>query len=132
VSRLDNEGVTGRYPSSEGLAGDAVWGKRAAWVLLSGRIAAEPVTLAILDHPGNPGHPAYWHARGYGLFAANPFGHRAYSEGKEALDYALEPGRSVSLRHRLLILSGEVAAADVEARAREFAGEPVTTRGGAR
>jgi hypothetical protein len=132
VPRLDNEGVTGRYLSSEGLAGDAVWGKRARWVLLSGRIVAEPVTLAILDHPGNPGHPTHWHARGYGLFAANPFGHRAYSDGKETLDYTLEPGRSVSLRHRVLILSGEAGAADVEALARQYAGEPVVTRGGGR
>ena len=31
----------------------------------------DPVTLAMLDHPKNVGFPTYWHARGYGLFAAN-------------------------------------------------------------
>ena len=36
------------------------------------------VTIAIFDHPGNPGYPTYWHARGYGLFAANPLGRHIF------------------------------------------------------
>src|SRR6266516_6816597 len=51
VPRLNNDGVTGRYRSSEGLVGDSVWGTRARWTMLSGSVAGEPVTLAILDHP---------------------------------------------------------------------------------
>jgi hypothetical protein len=70
---LDNTGVTGEYVSSEGLKGDAVWGTRGRWTLLGGTVDGEPVTLAILDNPSNPGFPTYWHARGYGLFAANRF-----------------------------------------------------------
>ena len=30
--------------------------------------------VAIFDHPSNPQHPTTWHARQYGLIAANPFG----------------------------------------------------------
>ena len=43
--------------SSEGKKGDAVWGTRARWMMLAGTVDAEPVTLAILDHPSNPGYP---------------------------------------------------------------------------
>ena len=56
--------VSGLYVSSAGKRGDAVWGTRGPWTLLGGRIGAEPITLAILDHPGNPGYPTHWHARG--------------------------------------------------------------------
>ena len=28
----------------------------------------------MMDHPGNPRHPTYWHSRGYGLHSINPFG----------------------------------------------------------
>ena len=62
------------YPSSEGKKGDAVWGTRGRWTMLAGTVGGEPVTIAMLDHPKNPGYPTYWHARGYGLFAANPLG----------------------------------------------------------
>ena len=34
-----------------------------------------------------PGYPTYWHARGYGLFAANPLGQAVFSEGKEKLNF---------------------------------------------
>src|SRR5213078_5149733 len=50
---LNNQGVTGRYRSSEGLEGDSVWGTRGRWAMLSGMVEGEPVTLAILDHPKN-------------------------------------------------------------------------------
>ena len=111
VKVLDNTGVSGDYLTSEGTKGEAVWGTRARWCALSGRTAGEPVTLVILDHPSNPGFPTYWHARGYGLFAANPLGQKALSGGKDTLDFAIAPRQGVTFRHRLLILS-EAAAAD--------------------
>ena len=57
VKVLDNTGVSGDYLTSEGKKGDAVWGTRARWCTLSGRVGEEPVTVAILDHPSNPGLP---------------------------------------------------------------------------
>jgi hypothetical protein len=36
-------------------------------------VDGHPVTIAILDHPGNPGSRPIG-TRGYGLFAANPLG----------------------------------------------------------
>ena len=85
MQNMDTTGVTGVYTSSEGKKGGAVWGTRGKWTMLSGTVEGKPVTIAILDHPGNPGFPTYWHARGYGLFAANPLGQAVFSEGKEKL-----------------------------------------------
>jgi hypothetical protein len=124
VPVLDNTGVTGLYTSSEGLKGDAVWGTRARWMALSGRVGDEDVVLVILDHPKNPGHPTYWHARGYGLFAANPFGPKAFSNGKEAeRPFALAAGASAVFRHRLSILPGPFSAEKTEAAWKEFVAE---------
>lgn len=106
VPSLNNEGVTGHYRSSEGIEGDDVWGTRGRWVNLSGEIKGERVSLAILDHPENVGYPTYWHARGYGLFAANPLGQKALSGGKEELNYKLEAGESLTFNYRIIVYSG--------------------------
>jgi hypothetical protein len=107
VPVLDNAGVTGKYHSSEGIEGDAVWGTRGKWVNLTGTVNGEAVSLVLLDHPQNVGYPTYWHARGYGLFAANPLGPSVLSEGKApALNYTLPAGKSVTFRNRLLVRSG--------------------------
>jgi hypothetical protein len=121
LARLDNTGVTGLYHSSEGKEGDAVWGTRGRWAALSGRLGGEDVTLAILDHPRNPGAPTYWHARGYGLFAANPLGQKAFTSGKEALDFTLRPQGSALFGYRVVILSRPFVAAEIETLARDFA-----------
>jgi hypothetical protein len=123
VPKLDNTGVTGLYLSSEGKKGNDVWGTRARWTLLSGKIGEESINLAVLDHPGNPGYPTYWHARGYGLFAANPLGQKVFSNGKEALNFALEPKQSATFRYRVLIISGSVSPADIDALHARFAAE---------
>ena len=121
VKTMDNTGVNGDYLTSEGKRGEAVWGTRGRWCTLSGRVGEEPVTIAILDHPSNPGFPTYWHARGYGLFAANPLGQKALSDGKESLNFALAPHEGATFRYRVLILS-EMATADrAEAAYNEFA-----------
>lgn len=122
---VDNTGVAGEYVSSEGLKGDAVWGTRGRWTLLGGTVDGERVTVAMLDHPSNAGFPTYWHARGYGLFAANPLGESVFSQEKEkekkALNLTLEPGRSTTFRYRVLILSGAVPPAEIEKAYAAFA-----------
>jgi hypothetical protein len=79
-------------------------------VNLSGEINEEKIDLSIVDHPANPGFPTYWHARGYGLFAANPLGQKALSGGKEELNFTLAAGKSVTFRYRVVLDSdgGEV------------------------
>jgi hypothetical protein len=123
VPVLDNSGVNGVYTGSEGKKGGAVWGTRNRWMALSGRVGSEDVVLVLMDHPQNPGFPTYWHARGYGLFAANPFGAKAFTDGKEKIDFALDTGKSALFRHRLLILSGPFSADKAEAAWKEFAAE---------
>jgi hypothetical protein len=120
VAKLDNTGVTGLYHTSEGKEGDAVWGTRARWCALTGKIGDEDVTIAILDDPKNPGAPTYWHARGYGLFAANPLGQKALSDGKDTLDFALAPKASATFHHRIAILSRPFTAAEIEALFKEM------------
>ena len=123
VKVLDNTGVTGEYRSSEGKTGDAVWGTRARWTMLAGKVNQEAITLVMFDHPNNVGFPTYWHARGYGLFAANPLGQEVFSNGKEKLNFTLEPKQSVTFRYRLLIISDPTTSDEVEAQYRKFVGE---------
>ncbi len=109
VPMLNNEGVTGLYHGSEGVEGDAVWGTRAKWVKLTGKINTETLSVALIDNPQNIGYPTYWHARGYGLFAANPLAPSVMSSGKDAaMNYTLPAGKAVTFRHRLVIQSGEL------------------------
>lgn len=124
---LDNSVTSGLFRSSEGKTGDEVWGTRGKWAMLSGKVGEEPVTLAILDNPENIGFPTYWFTRGYGLFAANPLGQKAFStEKKETpireLKFALEPKQSVTFRFRVLILSKKAGHEEIEAEYRRFSG----------
>ncbi len=121
VATMDNTGVNGVYLTSEGRQGDAAWGTTGRWCALSGKVGEEPVTILILDHPKNPGYPTYWHARGYGLFAANPLGPAAFSDGKDELNFALAPKKSVTFRYRILIRNEMASADSGEAAFKEFA-----------
>jgi hypothetical protein len=120
VPVLDNTGVTGKYISSEGKQGDDVWSSRGKWTMLGGSVEGEPVTVAILDHPSNVGYPTHWHARGYGLFAANPLGDKQFNEPK-AFDFTLEPGKSVTFKYRVLILGGPSTPDRIEREYQTFA-----------
>jgi len=123
VAALNNDGVNGVYTSSEGIVGGKVWGTRGRWMALAGKVGPEDVVLLLLDHPKNPGYPTYWHARGYGLFAANPLGTRAFTEGKEQFDYALAAGATSVFRHRLVIITGTFSAEKAEAAWKAFVAE---------
>ncbi|MEK6782158.1 MAG: PmoA family protein [Bacteroidota bacterium] len=121
VSKMDNEGVTGVYLNQEGLTGDAVWGKRSRWVCLQGKKNGETISLEIIDHPTNVGYPTYWHARGYGLFAANPLGQKIFSEGKEELNFSLKKGEKRSFQYRIVVHSGSaLTKEELNQRADDF------------
>jgi hypothetical protein len=106
VAVADNSGVSGMYTSSKGLKGDAVWGTRNDWVLLSGVKDSTQITIGMFDFPGNHGYPAYAHARGYGLFSINNFGQNSYDPKAEKFRFTLEAGKSVKLIHRFVVQSG--------------------------
>jgi hypothetical protein len=96
------------------------WGKRAKWVTLSGVVENEKVNVVIYDHPDNVGYPTYWHARGYGLFAANPLGQNVFSEGKEKMDLSLEKGEVLNFKYRLQVISGETSPDKIESEYQDF------------
>ena len=122
VKAMSNEGVTGNFRSSEGVTGEAVWGTRAKWMGLYGSIGDENISLIICDHPKNLSYPTYWHARGYGLFAANPFGVKDFTKGKEELNYSIPSGKSLTLKYRIIISSGvHLTDAEINAYAKDFA-----------
>jgi hypothetical protein len=121
VPVMNNTGVAGVYLSSEGKVGEKeAWGTRAKWMTLSGTVKGEDVVIGIFDHPKNPTHPTYWHARGYGLFAANPFGAKEFTKGATTLNYTLEPGQKATFRFRILIHSGKLTKEQTEALYQQF------------
>ncbi len=112
VDKMDNALVTGDYLSADGVNGAGVWGTRSRWMKLSGEINGEQVALVIIDHPSNVGYPTYWHARGYGLFAANTLGQNVFSEGENELNFSLKKGETVTFRYRL-VLAGEDLSTEI-------------------
>ena len=120
---VNNDGVTGNYIGSDGKTGDAVWSTRGPWTMLQGTTSGEAVTIAMLDHPDNPGFPTYWHARGYGLFAANNLGQKVFDPKQEEAKRTIAPGASMTFRHRVMIIDGTPDAAQMTAEQKKFAAQ---------
>ncbi len=90
-----------RYPAANGATGNYRSSKghhRRSSLGYTGRMDGslrdyrkEKVSVVVCDHPKNPGYPTYWHARGYGLFAANPLGWSDFTKGKETFNFTLKP-----------------------------------------
>jgi hypothetical protein len=116
-------GATGVYLTSEGKEGDVAWSTRGRWCILTGTTGEHTVTLAILDHPKNENYPTYWHARGYGLFAANPLGQHIFDPKAPELDFTLDKGQSTTFRYRVLFIAGKPSPSDMDKEADRFAGE---------
>ena len=120
VDKLDNSNITGKYRSSEGIEGDSVWSTRGRWVNLTGKIGYENISVCIIDHPSNINYPTYWHARGYGLFAANPLGEKVFSKGKKELDLKIAPKKSVTFKYRTVIDSHKLTDGEINVLAADF------------
>ncbi len=112
---LSEEKGSGRMTNAEGKTGmKQVWGKRSPWVDYAGTLEGQKVGIAIFDHPGNPHYPTWWHARDYGLFAANPFAERDFT-GDKSKDgsVTVEARKSIHFRYRVLIHPGDTAEARI-------------------
>lgn len=120
VEKMDNTDVKGNYRSSKGIEGEEVWATRAEWMKLSSEINGEKVSLVIIDNPSNPGYPTYWHARGYGLFAANTLGQKVFSEGKEEMNFSLKKGESVTFKYRLVVAGEDMTDEQINAMAEKY------------
>jgi hypothetical protein len=46
------------------------------------------------------------------LFAVNPLGRKIFSNGKEELNFSLQPGQSTTFRYRIVIHSGSLLTKD--------------------
>jgi hypothetical protein len=116
---------SGHIANAKGDPGDKVWGKRAEWVDMSGPVDGKTVGIAMFDHPRNPRHPTRWHARDYGLFAANPFCEHdmGSSQPKGAGDFMLHSGESVTFRYRIYLHEGDEKQAKVAERFAQYASE---------
>lgn len=99
-----------------------VWGKRADWADYYGSLDGEALGIAILDHPENPRHPPYWHARAYGLFAANIFGLHDFENDKTKNgSLTLQPNETLRFRYRVVIHPGDVHTAKIAQLYKEYA-----------
>ncbi len=121
VEKMDNTFVKGDYRSAEGVEGKEVWGTRCRWMKLESEIKGEPVALVIIDHPSNVGYPTYWHARDYGLFAANTLGQKVFSEGKNELNFSLKKGETVTFKYRLVVAAENLTDTQINQLADEYA-----------
>jgi hypothetical protein len=114
--------ANGNYITSAGKAGNDAWSTRGVWCKVFGKMGADSISIAIIDHPQNPNYPTFWHARGYGLFAANPLGEKVFTNGKSAKNLSLKKGEDVTFKYRIVISSGNetISAVRLNEMAAEF------------
>lgn len=99
----------------------AIWGKQADWVDYSGTVSGKPVSVAVFDSSKSFRHPTTWHARAYGLLAANPFGLREFDRDPEKDgSWTVPEGKSIVFRYRVLIHDGKLAASRIADLYREY------------
>jgi hypothetical protein len=82
---------------------------RGGWMAVEGIAGPERLTIALLDHPLNPGFPGRWLQDGSGLLANGI-----------ATDINIDAGRSISFRHRLVVFSGAIDPARMDGEFRDF------------
>lgn len=112
-----------RLANSEGLTGtEKIWGKPAKWVHYEAKVEGKTAGVAVLDHPANLRHPTAWHARGYGLFAANPFGLRSFTRDKTRDgSFTIPAGGKQAFRYRVVVMDGETPAARLDQMFADYA-----------
>ena len=121
--RLNGPQAKGHIADSEGREDGDTWGKRSNWVAFTGPDEkGEPAVLAMFDHPSNLRHPTWWHARDYGLLAANPFGIHDF-EGKADKhlgDHLLKKGETLTFRYAVILHHGTLESAKLSDRWKQF------------
>ena len=124
---LSEEKGTGKYLASDGNVGEPnIWGTKADWVRLQGQKDGKTIGIAMFYHPSSVCYPTYWHARGYGLFSANPFGQLDYLKGRkipnpQPLNFTLQPHQSALFKFRMIIYEGLRSQEQIEQQFKSFA-----------
>ncbi len=113
----------GHILNDSGTADAKVWGEKAKWVDMSGPIAGKTYGIAFMQHPTSFRAGSRWHARDYGLFAANPFceAEMDKSQAKGAGAFTLKAKESVTFKYRIILHEGDAAAAKVAETYAEYA-----------
>lgn len=103
--------------NSDGAQGEkAIWGKPADWVAYSGTVSGKPIGIVVFDSPKSFRHPTTWHARAYGLLAANPFGSREFTnDPNKDGSWTVPEGKSITFRYRVIIYDGQFSQAKLSA-----------------
>jgi hypothetical protein len=112
----------GHIVNSEKQTDDKAWGQPARWVDYSGPVDGETVGITLMSHPKAFRGTPRWHVRGYGLFAANPFGQKDFPPNASAPaqgEYTLKNGESITLKYRLILHKG---APDINEIEQEYVG----------
>jgi hypothetical protein len=113
--------------NDRGMIDEQAWGMFGNWIddygpadygpADGGPVDGEVVGIAMFGHPDNYRHPTRWHARTYGLLAANPFGEGEFpkddSQPKQGAK-TLAKGEKLRLRYRVLLHSGDPQEANVQ------------------
>ncbi|HEY1216824.1 MAG TPA: DUF6807 family protein, partial [Bryobacteraceae bacterium] len=109
--------------NSAGATGEkAIWGKPANWVSYSGTVDGNHVTVTVFDSPKSFSHPTTWHARAYGLFAANPFGIREFTgDPNKDGSWTIPEGKSLTFRYRVIIREGDFPWAQINETYQRYA-----------
>ncbi len=124
--RLRGKVARGSCLNSEGIVGKSIWGKRASWVSYWAKFDKQNMAISIFDHPSNPRHPTWWHARDYGLVAANPFGQHDFErKPKGTGDMKLSLGEKVSFKYGFLFHLGDPLDSNVAQKYLEWSKENI-------
>jgi len=105
----------GTMLNSNGGSGKGIWGKKAKWVAYGGENkSGKNYSISVFDHPQNLRHPTTWHARDYGLLAANPFGLSYYIDKNTNGDHTIEAQKSLTFKYRILVQAQKTDAKNIE------------------
>ena len=120
--RLRGEVATAKAVNSAGDEGKSLWGKKAAWVNYFGTVNGKACGFAIFDHPDNLRYPTTWHARDYGLVAANPFGLSYFQKsGKGSGNHTIKSGDTITFKYRVVFHEGDHDAANIPGLFKDWA-----------
>ena len=94
------------------------------WVNYAGQIGEQDYSITVMDHPSSFRAPTTWHAREYGLIAANPFGLSYFQKKpKGSGDLKLAPGEAVTFRYGVLLARGAMSKAEIKSVFEQFSKE---------
>ena len=124
--RLEAKGSKSKMVNADGKSGEKdIWGYRSDWCDYSGEIGGKLAGIAVFDDPKNP-YRACWHARAYGLMAANPFGRdrSGFPAVKGQTDLVkLKKGEHLKLRYAIYLHSGDAESGKVAEAFKVFCGK---------